>query len=457
MTDSSDPDVRLAKEYGEVEVEPSDILDADGNLLVLDWVRDRYVTVGFRKGRPYVQALGVCGIFPLTDRVMVHVRPRFPAENVTRMVNACGYVPTAIETLRPYQGDLEPNEWIADTLADSFLDALDVIRQRGLMKEYLQESESSSFPHGRIDTTATMQLASRRIKHRVVYSWWERSVDIPVNQCLRAALRKLHARYDRTNRQRKQKHQYSKGERSRTARIANSMGMLRYVSDDPHHKSLLDRRVRGVRQLPEPRTYYRTALDLAVAILTDRGVDLDRPGTTLELPSLVVNSETLFEEYIRASLGGRFSDMDVEVLDGNQAEGHVPLYEAPTEAMTSLVPDSPAWAGTAANAQPDVLFRDGRGRVPLVADVKYTMVADSAKRASVEQVMLYAVRYDCRVAMTIHPRPHGGQPGIRVSGRIGDVLVLQYRIDLSAPDFAEETERMVISFRQLVENCLSVA
>ncbi|MGA4779810.1 5-methylcytosine restriction system specificity protein McrC [Cellulosimicrobium sp. AB352] len=459
MTTDTGLVVRSAREYGEVDLEPSDILDADGNLLVLEWVRDRYVTASFRKGRPYIQALGVCGVFPLTDRVIVHVQPRFPSENMTRMVNACGYVPTAIRAFRTYGVDEEASAWISDTLADSFLDTLDVIRQRGLMKEYVRESESSSFPHGRIDSTKTMQrLASRGIKHRAAYSWWERSADITVNRCLRAALRKLHARYDRTSGpgQRRQRRQFAKGERHRMARIASGMSLLRYVQDDPNHMCLRDRRVRGLQELPEPRSYYRAALDLAVAILMDRGVDLDRPGATLRLPSVVINSETLFEEYIRTSLKDRFADLGVEVVDGNQAEGHLPLYTEPTAAMTGLVPEAPAWKETPAKTQPDVLFRDFRGRVPLVADVKYTLVTDSAKRASVEQVILYAVRYGCRVAMTIHPRPHGGEAGLRVSGRIGDVLVLQYRIDLSALDFAEETERMVSSFRRLLANSLSI-
>ncbi|MCZ4579426.1 hypothetical protein O4158_10090 [Gordonia amicalis] len=433
------------KEYAEIPVSPSDLLDDDGTLRVADGVLNRYVDVDFADGRLRVRARGVSGVFALTDQVSVQVRPRFPLTNLTHMVSVCGYVPTALPAMRTYRATEQREEWMLDVVTDAFLVAVEEIEERGLLRTYRRRVEGSSYPHGRIETSATIhRYASRGIDHKLTHSWFEKTSDNPANRCVRAAAMHLHREH--TSRQ------LIAGARERISRLGNALRLLDEVADDHRRCFLDDSLVRGAAELPEARGYYRPALNLAVAALSGHGLDLDADSGAMSVGSLLIKTEDLFEEFVRLSLQRAFeSKSGLSVLDGNLEPGRRPLYEKIADEKVGTLPShSGVSGGTRPNATPDVLLMNDDGTFPIVADVKYTNVTRHADRSELEQVMTYGVRYRSPVVLTIHPRRHNADGGLVVSGNIGDILVAQYRVDLAADDLDAEMIAMAQSLEALI-------
>ncbi|MGW0247992.1 5-methylcytosine restriction system specificity protein McrC [Nocardia goodfellowii] len=432
-------------EYAEIEVAPELVLRSDGTLRVSDDVLNRYVMADFKNGKLRFLARGVSGIFALTDEISVQVRPRFPLTNLTHMVTVCGYVPTALAALRPYHVTDRWDDWMLDVVTDALLVAVDTIEERGLLRVYHRQTDSSSYPHGRIEIAPTItQFASRGIDHRAVYSWFEKTADNPANRCLKSAALFLHSRY--------LSRQLTGEVRQRISRLSNALRVLYEAADDRHHTFMADAIVRASAALPESRTYYRPALDLAVAVLSGRGLDLDAETGSISAGSLLVKTEDLFESFVRLSLQRVLTDHpELRVLDGNVSPGKQPLFEAvPDEEKESLPEHSEVGKGTDPNATPDILFTQRGGGVPLVADVKYTNVTRYAARSELEQVMVYGVRYGSPIVLTIHPRRKYAAGGLVICGRIGDVLVAQYRVDLAADDLDVEMAAMAQSLVELI-------
>jgi 5-methylcytosine-specific restriction enzyme subunit McrC len=434
------------KEYGPIDIAPEDVLGQGGRLSLLPQVLNKYVQADFGGEGLRLSAKGVSGLIPLTDRITLQVRPRFPLRNLTHMVAACGYVPTMLPALRDYQLTDQWSDWLLDVMADGLLTALETVSLNGLLRTYHRRTEAGSYPHGRVNTTASMlRYASRGINHKAEFSWFERTTDNAPNRCLKSAVAFLHARYSRSPRQ--------KGVRQRIARLAESMRVLQDVKLESRPFSLDHPQVRGEVPLPDTRAYYRPALELAVAILTGRGISLDTHSGNISMPTLLVKTEDLFEEFIRVSLQKALSDHSMlSVLDGNQEPGKTSLYEDLPDAERQALPahEELPVSGKKPDANPDIVFRLSDGTHPLVADVKYSNVKGYAARSEVEQVVLYGNRYRSPVAMTIHPRRADSKKGLYVAGRIGSTIVAQYRVDLGANDLEAEMKEMADRISDLI-------
>jgi 5-methylcytosine-specific restriction enzyme subunit McrC len=459
---TEDVEIVPCREYGPIEVDVSKFY-TEGRLALADGVLGRYVRADFKDNRLRLSAMGVTGLIPLTDRVMIQVRPRFPLQNLTHMVTTCGYTPAILSALREYSPSDYWADWLLDVLSDALLASIDVIRQQGLLRVYVRRHDTSAFPHGRINVTATAtRIASRGVNHRADYSWFERTVDNGPNQLLKAALLRLHARYLYAPRHR--------GVRTRMSRIAEAIRLFREVEVDQHLRSLNDAQVRGSKPLPTPRGYYRPALGLAEAILKGRGINLDpgapahayaaRPSftvdpgisTRLALPTLLVKTEDLFENFVRISLQASFSqEPGLLVLDGNKNEGRLPLYVPHTPAnLAGIAHEVVTVRGDGPHTEPDIVWRWSDGSHPLIADVKYTNVEGLAARSEVEQVVLYGIRYKSPIVMTIHPKRSDTKRGLYVAGRIDELLITQYRVDLSASDLDAEMNLLANDLRALL-------
>ncbi len=431
----SRPSLISAREYGRIELDPLVLLGSDGKLTLTPGVLGKYVRADFSNNELRLSAMGVTGLLPLNDDLMVQVKPRFPLRNLSRMVSECGYVPTVLSALRHYTVSDTLDDWMLDVMADALLAAFETITLNGLLRTYHRRTETSSYPHGRFDMTGTALLnAAHGTKHTAKYSWFERTVDNEPNRCLKSALTVLHRRYLCTAPR--------SGSRSRVARLGDALRVLHAVTLETRPSSLADPQVRGVLPLPENRSHYRPALELAVAILTGRGISLDAPDGTLGLQSLLVKTEDLFEDFVRLNLQRRLVDRPgLHILDGNKAPGKLPLYENLAEVERSVLPEHNKLKATSREVNPDIVFRLSDGTYPIVADVKYTEVRDYAGRSEVEQVVLYGLRYRSPVALTIHPLTEGSS-GLYIAGKIGSVVIADYRVDLAAPDLDAEMQRM---------------
>lgn len=439
-------------EYGVIKADTCDVLRPDGELNIAPSVLGKYVDVDFKNNALRLTARGVSGLIPLNDKITIQVRPRFPLRNLTHIVTMCGYAPTAIRALRAYESTDQWSEWVLDVMADGLLDALDTIVQNGLLRAYHRRAEEGSYIHGHIDTTTTMlRFASHGVNHRAHYSWFERSIDNGPNRCLKSALLHLHRRYANTPSE--------TGARRRLARIAASLCVLEEVPECNSRLLAQDPQVYGTAPLPEARAYYRVALDLALAILRGDGFILDSSEAgevgKIAMPSLLVHTERLFEEFVRTSLQNVFvDDSDLSVLDGNVTPGQVNLYEEIPGDEISNFPRQASIVDSdfGPRATPDIVFQRRDSTYPLIADVKYTNIKKYANRTELEQVLLYGERYRSPIVMTIHPRRSDSKSGLYIAGRIGTTLITQYRVDLGAEDLEGEMREMGSQIRELISS-----
>lgn len=446
-SDDAKVSLRSAKEYGVIEVFPEEVMTPEGKLLIYEKLIDKYVKVDFKWGKIRVSAKGVSGVFPLTERITVQVRPRFPVRNLSHMVSACGYEPAVLESLRQYSSAERYEDWMLNVLTDAYLVAMERIAEQGFLRTYDQRSIGGSYPHGRIKMSETVnKFASRGVFHRAEYSWFEKSMDNVVNQCLRAACVHLYLRHRNSA--------LNSDSRVRSSRLNNILSLLEEVTDVPEGEFIYDPVVRGVLMLPDARSYYRQALDLSLAILESSGFDIDAWQGNLQAGSLLIKTEDLFEDFVRLSLQQEFARHErIDVLDGN-AEGQLPLFEPIEHAPTgSNWPKYLTVKGPSRAATPDIVFRNIVDHdVPLVADAKFTSVVDHAGRSELEQVVTYGARYQSPIAMTIHPRKSNTTGGLVFSGRIGNVLVAQYRVDLGAENLDSEMADMANAIAELIES-----
>jgi 5-methylcytosine-specific restriction enzyme subunit McrC len=347
----------------------------------------------FKQGVLRLQATSYVGVIPLNERVIVRVRPRVPIANLTRMVIETGHEVLPLQALlREYSGRGTADDWTMDIYTDALLDRIDTILAGGLLRAYERRDGEGHFPHGRIDFTRTVQrFSARGVDNKAAYSWFERTIDTPVNRCLKAAMGAVHQHLT------KERSRPRKGDRARLARLTGQFHAFDEVADDPDYRFLDVPEVVGLLPLPDHRAYYRPALDLAVLILQDIGIALELGGSDVQLSSLLIDTNKLFENFVRVSLAkhAKRNGWPVDVLDGN-AEGKVDLYTVPDPRPAPFGAPMKALAEVdPGKAQPDVVLRTIDGTYALVAEVKNTAHGRDAKaqdvlpeRGEVEQAVM---------------------------------------------------------------------
>jgi len=425
-------------EYGHINVDPL-IWVSDNHRAVFSSEIDgrRVLQATVHEGQLRLQATSYVGVIPLNDQVIVRVRPRFPIANLTRMVTDTGHQHIeALTAFRDYSTQGTADDWTMDLYADALLDYVDDLLDKGLHRVYVHREDEGHFPHGRIDVNRTVQrFAARGIPNKAAYSWFERTVDTPANRCVKAAMEVVYGHLT------KKRPQQRKGGAKRLARLVGQMAALEEVNNDPDWRFMDDPQVLGLDPLPDPRAYYRAALDLSVAILRGAGITLDVSGRDVQLASQLIDTNKLFERFVRVSLEkyGKRHGWPVKVLDGN-TDGSVTFYDVPNplpapfgEPLEALASRDPG------RAQPDVVFRAADGTFPLVAEVKNKRSSDDAlpDRDDVEQAVTYALRYGLTTALLIHPWSRG-RAGLVYVGRVRNVDVYDYRLDLSLHDDLDE-------------------
>ncbi|QGV67294.2 5-methylcytosine restriction system specificity protein McrC [Clavibacter nebraskensis] len=418
-------------EYGILKI-PADLWVGTGHKAIFNTeIENRDILrPSFVKGELRLQATSYVGVIPLNERVVVRVSPRVPLANLTRMVVDTGHGLTALTALREYSGKGTADDWAMDLYATALIDYVDGLLLEGVLRTYVRREDEGHYPHGRMEMSRTLQrFAARGVHNKAAYSWHERTTDNPVNRCVKSAMEVTHA-------------YLSKGlnpkNRIRLARLAGQLLAFSEVSDDPDMRFLSDPQVRGSNALPDSRTYYRPVLDLSKLIVRGEGIALDIGGSDVEMGSLLIDTNKLFEKFVRVSLAkyAVSKRWPLSVLDGNR-EGKIDLYDVPKVLPSPLGAPMPALAShKPSSAQPDIVFSTLNGHVSLIAEVKNTDKGKNSQlpdRGEVEQAVTYALRYGLGFTVLIHPWL-SGERGLVYVGRIETIDVYDYRLDLSVDE-----------------------
>lgn len=412
------------KEYGFTDVPLADLME--GQQLSVDpaVAKNDYFTLQMQGDRLRLQARGWIGLIPLNERVVIDVRPRVSVSNFTRILEVAGHTPAVLaNVMRSYALENEWSDSLLDLYAQAFVSQVREIELRGFYREYEQREEQTSFPRGRILQGQTAAMAARGLSHVAAASWFERTVDTPINRCLKYAAWFLGQRYT------------SLGARSAASRrIHRELNVLYGLFDgvglDRSLRFLEEEIVIGRQRLPALRAYYRPALETALAIIRQHAIRIDEPGP-VELPSLVLKMDEVFEAYCRNVLKSyaHTDGWQVDVVDGRKeppAGGGKPLFDQPGSNQAS----------------PDIVVRkDEPTSYPALIEVKYKPAAGPPERGALNQAITYAASYRSNHVVVVQPRASATSPaGLYTLGTIADLTVHQYVVDLDASDLAAEEQ-----------------
>jgi 5-methylcytosine-specific restriction enzyme subunit McrC len=412
------PRVVVCQEQGPVDIPLEEVLDPTGRLhLNPEIEQGDFFAVHLKKGSLTLQARGYVGFIPLNERLVVYVRPRVPISNLTRIVNISGEPATVLSSIRGYATGAPWTDSLLDIYAAALLRRLEMISQSGMWREYGRREEQSSFPHGRVLTHRTFQdLAPRGIRHMAHVAWFERTADIPANRCLKYAVWLLAQRYMNLN-------PAERASRRFWHRLNAMYPMFDAVNLDESRRFLDDPQVLGQQALPTLRSYYRDALNLALAIIEERAVLIESEGESLQLPSLVVNMNYVFEAYIRNTLA----------MYANTDRWGVSVYDGKLDGRKSLFDDADD-----PDATPDVVFELPDESTPLVIEVKNVPGSGAPKRDAINQAVTYALRYRTPNVVLVTPCTEGQTSALNRLGDIDQVSVYHYRFNLGSQDLDGE-------------------
>lgn len=407
---------------GSVELPLSDLM-IDGRLEVYPHVEKKgLLYLSFRRSRVSLSAGPYIGLIPLTPRITVEVRPKMPVSNLARVLDAArGSLGSISGMDRLYLSSEHAGNSVLEFLAANLVDSLREIGIHGLHKEYARRSGVTSAPSGRIQMAETLRSCwTRGQNHRVAIQRFDQTSDIPVNRVIKAALQLVLQRL-----------------RPGTPQASELIRRVNRVYVDlpeivrPMRDSDFDvcRDTAAGRLLPSIRDYYYRPLEIALLILSNRGVSLEMRGEDVLLETFIVNFETLFEEYLRRvlQLGAPFGTV---VRDGNK-EGRKSLFEDTREHL----------------AQPDIVVWSRPANRRVIVEVKYK---DKPSRDDINQSVTYAVSYGTGRAVLVHQNRVGAKKGLRHIGTVNGVTIDAYAFDLANVEMEEEERTFVSTVAEMV-------
>ncbi|ABE39209.1 hypothetical protein RPD_1974 [Rhodopseudomonas palustris BisB5] len=429
MTARPEPDGKIVYSVLSRQAFELDLADVtlDGRLEILPHVEERgLLFLQFRKSKLIVTPGAYIGLVPLTRKIAFDVRPKFPVSNLARVIDTSKRQLNSIPGAdRSYLANDLSGGSVLNFLAANLVDALRPIAARGLHKEYSCRSETTSHPRGRIEIAGTMRGWSRGQFHKVQAQRFDQTSDLPVNRILKAALESV------------LKLMWPHSTESRRLIVRANASFLEFPQLVGSCKPLdlaESQAILAARSLPADRIYYYRAIEIALLILSSRGISLQEEGVDVLLDSFIINFDDLFEEYLRRVLQARAPNL-LSVKDGN-FEGKRQLFEDRK--------DQPA--------QPDVVLTWQPTSVNVVGEIKYK---DRPSRDDINQAITYALCYNTKCAVLIHQCRSGESRGLRHHGTIRGIRLENYAFDLGAANLDAEEEAFATAMFDLVRMQLS--
>lgn len=423
-------------EYQEVPI-PIDLLVVDGRLDIYpELLRTTVLRTYSRDGKLLFQAGGWIGFIPVNDRVAIEVRPRVPIANLERVLCIAGNTsPLVLKGhLRAFSraaGGLPAS--LIDILAERLAVLAEACWSEGLHSEYVRRVQVGQNPRGRLLPFATAKHRTRT--HDLlstVSEQYVRTHDTGPNQCIAAALDRLHTIYSGIRNR--------AGVRSLASRLGRARQLLLHVNRVSETTFLSNPLVIDPTRLPASRPSYPATVALAKIVLTGSGIDLRSTSGHISLPPMMISMETAFESYLRNVL---LEGADgILVQDGNA--------RPPTGASANLFHDAPLDSPLRkTQSTPDIVCSSLREPTErLVIDVKYK---PETSRDDLNQVLGYALTYRSNAVLLACPRKSASSPiGLQLLGEVAGVKVYHYFVDLGASDLEQEERGFITAIRQLL-------
>ncbi|MCX5764719.1 MAG: hypothetical protein NTU67_08870 [Gemmatimonadetes bacterium] len=400
---------------------PLSDLSHGGKLVLYPQVEERgYFSFHFKGTELRLTAGPFIGLIPICPGITINVQPRLPVANLTRVIDLAQRSLGFIDGVdRGYAWASEGANGVLELLLRGLVTALEPVDLFGMDRRYVRRQAVSSSPRGRIDVHATYsRLFARGIRHRVVHSRFEQTVDTPANRLIKTALVDGARRLSRT--------------------ASPPAQLLRDVNRTIRRFDAVQSEVSPIaaaaaleassRVHSSSREYYRRPIRIAAVILAGKSLSLDGRHGDFDAASFVLNFEDLFEEYIREVVSAGFRGIptsDCTALSGKVPPGRKSFFDDPE-------------LPTAPTAQPDLVIQR-KDAWPVVADVKYRA---ATKREDWNQLIPYAVRYRASTAAIIHLSDGERSLAVR-HGKLQDTTYYSLAFDLAAASLESEESALV--------------
>ena len=309
---------------------------------------------------------------------------------------------------------------VLEFLAAEFLTFLRPIIEHGFRKEYHLRSFIGESPRGRIEVGRTFnELWAKGQLSKVISSSFHHQIDNHDNRVLKAAAELL-------------LRQLLESGSSNLPLVRELAFLLKFLQNATRLEradwALLDRHFTAKHSNED----YGLALALSAGLLRESAVRIDQRGDQIDLSAVVVDFETLFENYLRNSLRHAVAQraLPLRIEDGNTT-GKKPLFDnmpRPT-------------------AEPDIVVKNYSGHPTLIAEIKYKSFPN---RDDVNQVITYAASYRLANVVLVHQADQAIHIGLHLHGQIGNVQVWRYGFPLSQECLEDEERKFAEAMVGLV-------
>jgi 5-methylcytosine-specific restriction enzyme subunit McrC len=406
-------------------------LDIYPELIGKDLFRVDFGTAGFS-----VLARGHLGLIPINNRIAIEVTPRVPLGNVEEMlVHAARSEPLQLSVgSQSFRESAVRPKAILDLFARQFVNLCEAIRVQGIYREYRRVSETGTSPRGRIDPYLSALGRAKGNPSSAQWTTFDRTRDNGPNRLIRCTINVLIGQYLRM--------EGRAGARRLASLLASVDAYWPDVQICPISEVLNDSLVREPERIPVVRSSTRAAVELAKVILSGKGVELRSNEGPLELPILLINMETVFEEYTRYVIQVEFQSRgQFLVVDGNIGG---PLGgRAPYFASVSNASDVKRFA------TPDILIKNSSGQTLIVGDMKYVPYEGKPRREDLDQVLTYSIVYGCKDVLLIYPADKSGTGRSEAYAQVGGVSVHVFVVDLSPTLLTQAIREQVASLHAM--------
>lgn len=398
-----------------VAIPIKDMIGADGSFDFISEIKNKgYFDLDYRKDEIILVAGNFIGQIPLTDKLAIHVHPKFSIANLARMIGIANHPIRCLDFFRR-KYTLEPvaSESLLEAMARSLLVSLRELSVEGIYKEYKPVNRRLSSLQGRIDIPSFIRTSLPRAQCSVIQcNYYEFSSDTLFNRLIKRAIHTIGGLLV----------VQEKVDTSVIRELAYFADSFDSVTLD-NSRDLVERvKLQLLKNhIPDLRRYYLDVLDVCCIIIDGNGIELRGNEGANTLHSLVVNLEDAFEQYIREVLRGRFlsENREIPILDGN------------TDGMSTLFFD-----GSTIPVKPDLIVGP-KESAHVIGDVKYkTKLAENDRY----QLISHSLSYGVKTAFVVSPalnRKDVGPVAVGSISRTDPIKIYHYRFDLESENIHE--------------------
>ncbi|MEK4023417.1 McrC family protein [Sporosarcina sp. FSL W7-1283] len=369
--------------------------------IIANNVDKKFYSVAYKPVGLEITASNYIGTVPINKSLALNIKPKIGIKNFFYILLKSERELNMLEDFMRKYNKMENNTNLIDLLTIAFLKKMQKIEREGIYRDYVRKERNSSTTKGKILFKEHITLnVFKNIDYRVVHSFQELDRDILSNQVIKLTVEHLIRYYRLFGKEKKylRKLLYLREVFSRVSYVSH---IIDFSQQDIK---------RLINDIPQIRSYYVDVLETCFLIMKratfqfEKGID----SKGLNLPSIYINTEDVFERFLLNALVDLEDDQNVSFYKGKKylfSDVSIPRIE------------------------PDIVIEENKV-VTCIADAKYK--GDKPKREDIFQMISYLVSYNCEVGVFILPKHNNATA--EYLGTIDEKCLYVYRVNLNHLD-----------------------